>query len=111
MTEANAGLILNHGSFILRGLSLDTSIELDKAILSWFETLARSWFTSSRSTKAMMRGTLNESAALKFTRRIPTREAAFKVEILEGCINPYLACSPDGVAWVKADSSISGIFT
>lgn len=54
-----------------------------------------------------MRGTSNESAVLNFTRHIPAIEAVFEVGMLGSCTDPHLACSPDGVALVKADSSVS----
>lgn len=54
-----------------------------------------------------MRGTSNESAILYSTRHIPVIEAGFEPEMLGICTDPNLACYPDDVALVKADSSVS----
>ena len=72
---------------------------------------ANSWFSSARSTEAMMRGTTNETPVLRVL-----RSKQFIIEIYEcGMIankaHSWMACTPDALSWIdtsKIDTTDRG---
>ena len=72
--------------------------DLDKASL--LPSLAAVWFSSARSTEAMMRGTANESAVFAAVSRKPFVKVMFECGMLAMKSTEWMACSPDGVGLI-----------
>jgi hypothetical protein len=62
--------------------------------------LADSWFSTSRSTESMMRGTVNEDAVLCALKAKAFVRDVFAVGMLASKDSPWRASSPDGVALI-----------
>ena len=71
--------------------------------------LCKSWFTTTRATEAMMRGTMNENAVLNYLRRRSYTKSLFSVGILSLKDHPWLASSPDAILMLDL-SKIEGPF-
>ena len=65
-------------------------------------SLTRAWFSNSRSTEPMMRGTANEAALFPALSRRPFVKALYECGMLGMRGSDWLACSPDGVALIDA---------
>ena len=73
------------------------SISDPKALM---RRLCNSWFTTKRSSEAMMRGTANEDAVLNFLKRQPYTKELFCIGLLTVKDGPWLASSPDcSIRW------------
>jgi hypothetical protein len=62
------------------------------------ETFVSSWFSSSRSTEEMMRGSANEDAVIRALSRKPFIKAIYETGMSARTETPWLACSPDAIA-------------
>ena len=69
--------------------------ELEKNI---FDELVSSWFSHSRSSEAMKRGTKNEEAAMIALRGLDFVTECWECGMLGIKEHPWIAVSPDGIA-------------
>lgn len=63
-------------------------------------TLVHTWFSSSRATEAMLRGTANEGAVVAALAAKSFINALYECGMLARRDEDWLACSPDGVAQI-----------
>lgn len=72
----------------------------DKSIEEWFMKCMDSWFSSSRSTEVMMRGTANETIDITSLQSNDCIQIVYETGLIEEKNEVYYACSPDGIALV-----------
>jgi hypothetical protein len=65
------------------------------------ETLAKSWFSSSRSTEEMMRGTANEGSVIRSLSGKSFIAAILEIGMIASKENAWLACSPDAFCLIR----------
>jgi hypothetical protein len=65
---------------------------------------ADSWFSRSRSTEAMMRGTVNEGACVSALAKLAFVKTIFEVGMIALKEAPWIACSPDGIALIDLEA-------
>lgn len=97
MMGTNAAVMLPRSSTARAALGLNGSGH-ERTMEDWFKILCNGWFSSNRSTEAMMRGTNNEENVLPSLRAIPFMEDILEAGLLSRIEAPYLSCSTDGVA-------------
>lgn len=66
-----------------------------------FSKLFSSWLSTSRSSEAMIRGTMNEAAIFAAIQKQPYVVVIFECGMFASSSLPYLACSPDAIAIVS----------
>ena len=79
---------------------VDTSGDELERQKSLFDKLMSSWFSNSRSTEAIMRGTVNEAAVFRTLKSKLYIKAIFEVGMLAQIKLLWIACSLDAVALV-----------
>lgn len=96
-TNASKLLLRNEATRTLFGLDAAPSAEqpTPKELLT---TLSSGWFTSSRSSEAMKRGTANEGAVMNTLARKEFIIGLYEVGMLSNKHCNWIACSPDGIA-------------
>lgn len=107
VTGTNAGIILRQNEAFLAAMNLTAGTTEERTLSQWFTLFCNGWFNSKVSTEAMMRGTANEGPVIQFVRNLSFVASVYDVGMLALTRHPHLACSPDGVALIKADASVS----
>lgn len=101
VTGTIAGLILLSSNHIRSMIDLpERSVEA-ATHSDLFDKMMSSWFSTSRSTEAMMRGTVNEKPVVAAIKSLPWCMELFEVGMLACREFPWLACSPDALARIQ----------
>lgn len=100
VTATSAGKILLADVEVRNSLGLQPRPPADVSPAATLSSLMGSWFSSSRSTEAMMRGTANEGAVFAALSAKSFVVAIYECGMLVKTEADWLACSPDGVALI-----------
>ena len=84
-------------------MSLPPSDATEPSPLEILESLSKGWFSSTRSTEDMIRGTVNEDAVLACFRKQSYIEDVFKFGMFCHRLNVWLRCSLDDIAIFRSD--------
>lgn len=103
----HAGVILQRDSKFLDILGLAADNPHGRTLFQWFTVFADAWFSSKVSTEAMKRGTENEWPAVEFVKIFPIVAAVYDVEVIGMVNHTHFACSPDAIALLQADCTVS----
>lgn len=104
ITGTNAGVILLNNEHVRRAAGIQGALPAERTQKAWLDILIASWFSSERSTEAMMRGSVNEEAVLAAPLRSDFIVAIFSCGMFAVTTESFMACSPDGVALI--DTSV-----
>lgn len=102
VTGTNGGDILLRDATVrsLIGLPAQSPESNDMTLPQLLSSFTRTWFSSLRSTEAMMRGTGNESAVLAALSSREFVKAIYECGMLSMGEENWISCSPDGVALI-----------
>jgi transposase-like protein len=106
VTGTNASQVILADSIIREKLGLRETASRDSESFSnerILRDLVQSWFSTSRSTDEMKRGTANESAVLAALKRKRFVKALYEGGMFAKRETPWLACSPDGICLLEID--------
>jgi hypothetical protein len=112
VTGTNAGNILMSDNEVRTAIQYDAifnSVQisslpsLSSSDSTTLISLLTSWFSSSRSTEPMMRGSANEGSVLSALRKKHFVACLFEVGMIAKMEKQWMACSPDGIAVLKLD--------
>lgn len=108
VTGTSAGKILCANANI-RGLvgMADRDARNEQSFKEHLSSFAQTWFSSSRSTEPMMRGTANEGAVMSSLNGRDFVKCIYECGMLGKKNETWLACSPDGIAII--DLSLLGM--
>lgn len=100
ITGTIAGQILLSNSVIMSTIGRPTQQSHSISKPECLNNLLKSWFSSSRSTETMMRGSGNEGAVLNALLSRPAVKQVFECGMFALQNEPWIACSPDAIAWL-----------
>lgn len=100
LTGTLAGQVLLRDNQVRDGLGLSRNSNDNHSPLELLSSLCNSWFSTSRSTESMMRGTGNESAVLAALSRKHFVVGVFEVGMVGVKDSGWIACSPDAMALI-----------
>ena len=101
VTGTNAGKVLIADNVVRYSIGLPSrSSSVETSPTDTLRWLSETWFSSARSTEAMMRGTANEHAVLSSLSRRSSVKSIQECGMLAKAGAEWLACSPDSIALI-----------
>lgn len=108
VTGTNSCLILQQDPGFRAQVGLPSQpVGRERTLGDWFVVLMDSWFSEKVSTEPMMRGSANEGPVIAHLRTMAFVRDVYEVGMLELSQHQELACSPDGVALLDSNPSVS----
>lgn len=105
VTATMAGKIILRDERVLELLGYTTPHSSPETDLSeTMKALVDAWFSSSRSTEPMMRGSANEGAVIAALSKKPFVRAIYECGMFARADDEWVACSPDALALVDTNS-------
>jgi YqaJ-like viral recombinase domain len=104
VTGTIASFLTMHKDDLRLSIGLTSQGSDEKSHQQLLSACADSWFTTARSTEAMMRGTANEEACVSALYKMYFVGDVCEVGMIALKVSPWIACSPDGIALIRVAS-------